>query len=775
MNLQVMKRATTRPNIMLGIVTAAAVLLSIASNADNAISRALRDTAQGVLTKNASGDNIIIKIDERTEQQLGQWPLPRAHHGRLVEELNRAGVRHVAFDTYFVSNADDPRQDEAFAAALAHSNATVSLPAYAENLLEDTSRTVIELPIERLRRHSQVSTAWVEYNQDNGGKLYRLPTSIQMNGITAPSIASAMSNVHATGTSFPVDYAIREESVPIISYEDVIQRNYPHGYFKDKNVIIGVYTISLNDYHATPVQGRMAGPAIQAIGAETLQNGPPIETGMAISTILALLMTAGVMRCRTTIVRLSIAVTGTLVILAVVPIVEYLTPYRIDSGAAAIVGITVVLYESIVAVIGAFYARITRNDASNLPNRVAMRLESKGKHTLVMLVRHYAETTTLLSAEEITNLQNRIYERLQMMGNNGRVYHIEADQFAWQTDVGFDRMLESIEGLKQLFNGGLDVGSGRRVDVTYAIGICDEEIDIRSALNKAVVAAKRADERNIDWELWEDSDQDAEWQLSLLTELDQGIDEGQVWVAYQPKLDLASNRIIGAEALVRWEHPTRGNIRPDRFIPYVESNGRIEKLTRFVLDRAMEDFRDQDQVVAVNISTRMLGHGTLVQMVRNLIEQHNYPTDRLVLEITESAEAPDSAMPELEALRDMGIMLSIDDFGTGMAGMPYLQKIQARELKIDRSYIVDVLDQPRMVQVMINMAQALKMKTVAEGVESVEIAQRLHTMGCDTLQGYVLAAPERIERFKERVAKGGSLAGYQPTAPSIAAQTKAAA
>ena len=186
---------------------------------------------------------------------------------------------------------------------------------------------------------------------------------------------------------------------------------------------------------------------------------------------------------------------------------------------------------------------------------------------------------------------------------------------------------------------------------------------------------------------------DADWRLSLLSQLDEAIDHGQVWVAYQPQLDLRTNRIRGAEALARWTHPEKGPISPSEFIAAAEQHDRIEKLTFFVLDQAVAAAarinREHGRFdMAVNLSARMLGDKTLPSRVREILDRHGLDPARLTLELTETAALASGAdIGPLFGLRDLGIRISIDDYGTGLSTLEYLKKIPASEIKIDQSFV----------------------------------------------------------------------------------------
>jgi diguanylate cyclase len=244
---------------------------------------------------------------------------------------------------------------------------------------------------------------------------------------------------------------------------------------------------------------------------------------------------------------------------------------------------------------------------------------------------------------------------------------------------------------------------------------------------------------------------DLEWEISLLSSLDQAIAAGHVSVAYQPKLDLASGLIIGAEALVRWNDPERGPIDPEYFIQIAESHGRIEHLTQFVLREATAAAArliaaGQRFSVSVNISAQLLESDSLIDMVQTSLEMSGLEPDSLILEITETGQLDRSGrgVAMMQRLVAAGLQLSIDDFGTGKATIDYLRILPASEVKIDKSFVLSLDDNVTdqlLVSSIVGMAHSLGRRVVAEGVETKESLERLRSIGCDIVQGYYVGRP----------------------------------
>jgi EAL domain-containing protein (putative c-di-GMP-specific phosphodiesterase class I) len=240
--------------------------------------------------------------------------------------------------------------------------------------------------------------------------------------------------------------------------------------------------------------------------------------------------------------------------------------------------------------------------------------------------------------------------------------------------------------------------------------------------------------------------------LELLGDLRRAIGtDDQLSLHYQPKISLATGEVTGAEALIRWQHPTQGRMAPDMFIPMAESTSLIHPLTSYVLEMAVQQAKIWAQrgtpiPVAVNLSTRCLLDPGIAAQIFGLLYRTGLPARLLKLEITESVAMadPDKALTVLRALHDGGISLSIDDFGTGHSSMTYLQHLPVDELKIDKSF-VQAMGKSRgdevLVRTAITLAHNLGLSVVAEGVEDAAAVTALRELGCDIAQGYHYARP----------------------------------
>jgi EAL domain-containing protein (putative c-di-GMP-specific phosphodiesterase class I) len=241
-----------------------------------------------------------------------------------------------------------------------------------------------------------------------------------------------------------------------------------------------------------------------------------------------------------------------------------------------------------------------------------------------------------------------------------------------------------------------------------------------------------------------------------MAELRVAIATDQLLLHYQPRIDFRTRSLVGVEALVRWNHPKRGLIPPDDFIPAAEKTGLIDELTQWVLRTAMfQGVRWQSQgltlEMAVNISARSLRETFLVSSIKELLKQTAYAPKRLILEVTESTIMldPVSARRELEAVHELGVQLAIDDFGIGYSSLAYLRQLPVSHLKVDKSFIAGMHDPKNsaIVRGTIELGHSLGLSVTAEGVEDKATYTKLKLLGCNQVQGYFISRPLPADAF----------------------------
>lgn len=298
-------------------------------------------------------------------------------------------------------------------------------------------------------------------------------------------------------------------------------------------------------------------------------------------------------------------------------------------------------------------------------------------------------------------------------------------------------------------------GTPVTVMVTLGVAVCPEHgSDAATLCRNAEVAFGNAQRSGAQYALYSQEEVQAEIPFDDLRD---AIVNNRLEVYLQPIWDLRNNRMAGAESLARWNHPERGMVPPDAFIPLAEQTGLVVPLTRWSVNATLRHCAaarkaGHDLMVSINLSARVFHEQGIVEQVLGALNLWEVSPESVVLEVTENAimEDPELSAQVLRRLRDQGLRIAIDDFGAGYASFSYLKRFPATELKIDRAFVKDILVDARsaqLVRAMIDMAHHLQITAVAEGVEDKEIVDRLIGMGCDFAQGYYFGRPQPAEQL----------------------------
>ena len=312
------------------------------------------------------------------------------------------------------------------------------------------------------------------------------------------------------------------------------------------------------------------------------------------------------------------------------------------------------------------------------------------------------------------------------------------------------------------------------VTVSAGVAVLSPGDDSSLLVRKADVAMYHAKSQHLGYDFHrEEIDRRTPARLSMLTDLRAAICSESVHLHFQPKLDLSSGRVSGVEALARWHHPTRGWVSPIDFIKVAEESGLIRSLTDHVIASGIAALSQllhhgHEIGLALNLSTQDLFDELLADRVERRLEQFGVPADMLTMEITESSLLVDGPRTSatIERLHRIGLHLSIDDFGTGYSSLSYLRKLPVSELKIDRSFVTDLLTEHQddvIVRSTIDLGHNLGMSVVAEGVESQAVVERLRAMGCDVVQGFWFARPMPLGALEPWLARNSE----QTTEPTV--------
>ncbi len=421
----------------------------------------------------------------------------------------------------------------------------------------------------------------------------------------------------------------------------------------------------------------------------------------------------------------------------------------------------------------------THDELTGLANRVHAVDDLTG-----MLERNSGSTTVaaiLIDLDEFKDINDSlghdvgdelliaIAERIKQTLSFGDVAaRIGGDEFAIivERSHGESQVMELAESLMADLAGPFII-DGREISVTSSAGIVFDhdrtssgELMLRNA-DTAMYRAKQLGKRQIT--VFEPYMHTASFdRLELRADLARAVAHNQFVAFYQPVVNIDTRRIVGAEALIRWEHPQRGLLGPGLFIPLAEETGLIAPMGEWILERACTDLAAwrsdfgslvENFTMSVNLSAQQLHHHDIIGKVTEILRHTGIPAERLVLEVTESMliTETDKAGDTMRKLRELGARLSIDDFGTGYSSLGYMQQFDFDVLKIDKSFIddIDQFTNQRIVSAVLALAATLEVKTIAEGIEEESQAEQVRALGCHLAQGYLYSRPVPAADFRE--------------------------
>lgn len=417
--------------------------------------------------------------------------------------------------------------------------------------------------------------------------------------------------------------------------------------------------------------------------------------------------------------------------------------------------------------IAALHYQAMHDALTDLPNRTllldrlqqAIRSADRSESDLSLLLLdldRFKEVNDTLGHHVGDKLLQQIAQRLKLvLRESDTVARLGGDEFCLllpsatieKAKVIAFKVIDTVE--KTLYIEGHSLSVGASIGIASFPSHGDNPLVLLQRADVAMYVAKRSNKGFTVYD--ENVDQHSLRQLAISSELNTAIENNQLVLYYQPKVDLKTNRLSGVEALVRWEHPKHGLLVPDEFIPLAEQSGLIKPLTIWVLHHALDECqrcldRGHDIRVSINLSMANLSDLSFADEILEILNQHSVSSGRLKLEVTETAlmEEPDNVINALHRLNAMGLRISIDDFGIGYSSLTYLQQLPVNELKIDKSFGLSLIDDANSVVIVrstIDLAHKLGLRVVAEGVESKDTLDLLNQLGCDAVQGYYLGKP----------------------------------
>ena len=739
------------------LTTVLAALASVTASIDRAI-EPLRFAA---LAHPAGGRIVVVEMDAASAATIGRWPWPRANYAQVVDRLRRAGAASVVFDVD-VSSRSTAADDAALAAALARADGLVALPTFAQQAQAGDRRSIDAMPLPMLRRH--VALASVSILPDADGLVRDAPLGTVTYGLPHPSLSAYIARRSgAADRPFPIDFAIDPASIPRLSFVAVRDGRFDPALVRGRDVLLGATAIEMGDRYAVPRWGNLPGVVVQAMAAETLLPGVPQRDAATVALLLAALLSVTVLAARNGR-WIAAAAGGGIAVLAAAAIAAQAHGRVVPIGAALLLLLLVVGGRVALLVAARFRRQRMVDEDTGLPSRRAL-LEARGDEAaarpmLVLLVGNIDSLAAVLPVGGEHRLIARLGERLQFAAD-GAVVHRVADRLLAVEPAPDTDLALLAERLRPILLAPVEV-AGRRVDAAVSLGSNAAEGSVAARLAMATLAAEEAARTGTFWDAKGLDRATVEQHVSLLGDLDRAVAAGEVTVAYQPKLALATGRIASAEALVRWRTAAGETMPPALFIPLAEQAGRIAPLTLHVLNSVLADLAGwlaagRDLSVAVNISAKLLGVASFDEAVEAAVAAAGVPPSRLIFEVTESAALADAdaAIASLNRFHRLGIGLSMDDYGTGQSTLTYLQRLPLSELKIDRAFVQHVARDRKdeaMVRSTIELAHQLGLKVVAEGVEDGDCLAQLAALGCDYAQGYHIGRPVPADGFAAMLA-----------------------
>ena len=706
-------------------------------------------------SESASGRIVFIGANEDLADP--GVPQARLRLANLLTQLDAAGVKDVYVNIVFdqLSNSD---ADDALNKALTEFSGDAFLVRDLETSLNG-EKVLRENKATIARGVSEVGLdTWRNYL----GYVWYMPFSVSEGSGTLPNLpAQIAGSTGPPGVLFPVVYSYDLSTIPTYRFSELVNDPAELTMLAGKSIIIG-HSANL-DREAPDIPGHtaVANSIISIYAAETLAAGHPRYIGglpCLLAALAALLLSCAIRHRGLRLFAYSVI---SLLILAA-PFVAPKLDLRLSIAYA---GAALAIY--------AMYrirAQWTRNlllidPETSLPTFAALNADKDVANdvpaVVVARIHRFEEVRRSLPVELHGDYLLAITARLKAATQDAKIYLGPGHLIAWTMPEKDPALLrEHLEGLRALFASPLIVGQEQvDVGITFGVDITPSPYVARR-LAGAIAAAEKTNETFEPIAIADmASQEDLIWNISLQARIDAALGNGEIYLAFQPKIMVQTGEIIGAEALVRWKDPVKGHIPPDYFIRQCETAGRMSQLTKFVLEQACSAgiaFEDAGLhlPIAVNISATLLHERSIVSMVSQALEESGFDPHRLTLEITETYRISnlDLAAEILGELKALGAKISMDDFGVGAASLEALLRLPFSELKIDRTFIAPMTSDPKalgIVKSVLQLGRDLRIIVVAEGVEDAGTLTLLRDSGCVVAQGFAISKPLPFERILE--------------------------
>ncbi len=681
-----------------------------------------------------------------------------ADQARLLDALRRTMPGKVVFDLD-VNTGSNPRGDAELARAVGSYGKDITFVSRASKL-DSFSPDGFKFPPAKIRGNATVAvSAW------HSNFLYVVesaPYTVRLRGQDYPSLSMVLAGAKPGWQAlYYPDFSINPDSVRRISSRDLLSGATPPSGLTGRTVIVtSFYQAMAGGYF-----GRDVLPLVyhDIAGAAALSKPFNLHLGFIPLLVVALAAVGFASRKRRR--RLKVPV------YAAVSVLVLLAPISLRNLGLLIspdIAILMLCSYGLIRMWELRTRRIQHTSVSGLPNLLALTTDKLevGRDVVVAVIARYEEILATLPSDLHGECARQIERRLAVGSGAGDIFHSDGGHFAWTEEARpLEMQLSHLQGLRSLFSAPLQVGV-HTFDTNIHFGLDrNEGLDALTRVNSALASANEAMGNGRAIELFEANRlAEAPWELSLHARIEEGLRNGDIWLAFQSQLDLSQLRVIGAEALIRWNHPTRGPIAPDAFILQAERAGRIDSLTYWVVEEAITAALKLNAIgprfqMSINLSAQMVDKADLVSNFAEIVARRGIDPGLLTIEITETSSVSNrpAACHNLAQLRALGFRLSIDDFGTGEASLAYLADLPSDELKLDRRFVSRLLSSDRDRAIITNtilLAHALGQTVVAEGIEDGQTLAKLRDLGCDYAQGFYIGRPQPFAAYRQEYEAG---------------------
>lgn len=702
-----------------------------------------------------SGEIVYIQADSTLADRAA--PARRAELAQALDEIRAQGASRVYLNVIFPGSKTATAADAQLDAALDRWGTRVSFVNRIDVSLEGKREEVRSgADFAQGRR-----TVWNGFSSSWPNFAWRLPYVYRTSDGDAPAMAADMAGIkHPRPGTYEVEYGIRSYNIPAMSLSRVLDPSHKLPIaLTGKTVVIGTPRDPALPEMRVPGQITAPSSFVAIHAAETLKRGSPTFVwGVAAMATLAILLIAGAFARTRAQRRIAYGVA------VAAPLYAGLVagPFGLRIELAYCVPMLLTYF--LLRWRSNWKRRIGQIDPdTGLPTLRALALELArqsrgGGHVVVAKVQGYETIQKTLDLKQRAAYISKLVERLRV-GDQRMVVYVDGHYLAWQVDHDdVTKLFEHLEGLRAIFAAPVTVdGQSIDVGITFGAAALDAMAGDRS-LAAALAAVEETSEALEPVKLAApEAEADSLWDLSLRARIDAAMEAGEVFCVYQPKMNIAEGRVAGVEALVRWEDPERGFIPPVHFVMQCEKAGRMEYLTRYVLQSACSagkllHFRGSRITMSVNISATLLTDMRIVGIVRNVIQATGFDPAYLMLEITETARIRDLALARsvLQALKGLGTRLSMDDFGAGAANFETFQALPFDEIKIDRQFVSHAATNQKARAItasIVGLGADARISVVAEGAETAADIAMLREIGCWQVQGYAIARPLTLTKL----------------------------